>query len=212
MPVFNAENTFYQEILELAKQKTIVDLLDAGVDVNFLQVIDSIIQDSITVGANINDLVDELDVYINGGGKGVGALKRYVSQVSSDAINQFNANYSQAITSDLGFEWYKYTGTVIQDTRPFCSDFVNKYYHKKEVEQLGIAVNPFTQTGLTSAQLKGRINGTNSSSIFTNKGGWNCRHFFSPLSTRQVPRSTLQRNLENGNWNPSELEIDRFLK
>jgi len=212
MPVFNSENTFYLDILEFAKQKTALDLLDSGVDANFLNIILEKIQDSITVGGNVNDLIDELQLYITGGDTGVGALKRYVTQVSSDSINQFNANYSQAVTSDLGFEWYKYTGTVIAHTRPFCSDFVNKYYHKKEVEQLGVKINPFTSRLLTSPQLKGRIKGTNASNIFTFKGGWNCRHFFAPLSTRQVPKETLKRNLKNGNWNPTQLEIDRFLK
>lgn len=212
MPVFNTNNSFYLDIIEFAKQKTALDLLDSGVDINFLQPILTMIQDSITVGANVNDLIDELNVYINGGETGVGALKRYVTQVSSDSINQFNANYNQAITQDLGFEFYKYLGTEIAGTRPFCSDFKGKYYHKKEVEQLGMKINPFTKNALTSAQLKGRIKGTNSSSIFTYKGGWNCRHTFSPLSVRQVPKKDLQRNLNNGNWKPTELEIDRFLK
>ena len=75
-----------------------------------------------------------------------------------------------------------------------------------------MAVNPLTNSRLTQPQLNGRIAGTNSSNIFTRRGGWNCRHYFSPLATRQVPKSTLLRNLDNGNWNPSEGQIDRFLK
>jgi hypothetical protein len=212
MPFFNSSSPFYLSILDLAKQQTALNLLDSGVDANFLQPILSIIQDSISVGGNVNDLIDELNTYITGGDKGVGALKRYVTQVSNDSLTQFNANYNQAITSDLGFEFYKYTGTIIADSRPFCRDFVQKYYHKTEVEQLGMRINPFTSSSLTPPQLNGRIAGTNKSSIFTNRGGWQCRHYFSPLSTRQVPKATLMRNLNNGNWNPTEREIDLFLK
>ena len=212
MPVFNTENSFYLDILEFSTQQTALDLLDAGVDTNFLQPILNILNNAVNNGSSLDNLLDELNVYINGGGKGVGALKRYVTQVSNDSLTQFNANYSQAVTQDLGFQFYKYTGTIISDTRPFCSDFVNKYYHKKEVEKLGSAINPFTNSGLTSAQLKGRITGTNSSNIFTRRGGWNCRHYFSPLATRQVPKATLNRNINNGNWTPSKLEFDTFLK
>ncbi len=212
MPIFNSENSFYLDILEFATQQTAVDLLDAGVDANFINPILNLLNNAVNNGSSLDNLLDELDVYINGGGAGVGALKKYITQVSNDSLTQFNANYNQAVTQDLGFEFYKYTGTVITNTRPFCSDFVNKYYHKKEVEELGLAINPITNTGLTSAQLKGRINGTNSSNIFTRRGGWNCRHYFSPLSVRQVPKKDLKRNLDNGNWQPTELEIDRFLK
>jgi hypothetical protein len=212
MPIFNSENSFYLDILEFATQQTAVDLLDAGVDANFINPILNLLNNAVNNGSSLDNLLDELDVYINGGGTGVGALKKYITQVSNDSLTQFNANYNQAVTQDLGFEFYKYTGTVITNTRPFCSDFVNKYYHKKEVEELGLAINPITNTGLTSAQLKGRINGTNSSNIFTRRGGWNCRHYFSPLSVRQVPKKDLKRNLDNGNWQPTELEIDRFLK
>lgn len=212
MPVFNSKNSFYQDILEFSKQKTALDLLDSGVDVNFLSPILTKIQDSITVGGNVNDLVSELEDYITGGDQGVGALKRYVSQVSSDSITQFNANYNQAVTSDLGFEFYKYTGTVIGNTRPFCDHFANKYLHKKEVEKLGQGTDPNTGKKLSKQDLKGRIKGTNSSSIFTYRGGWNCRHYFSPLPTRSVPKEILKKNLKNGNWKPTELELDRFLK
>lgn len=212
MPVFNTKKSIYLDILSFAQQKTTIDLLDSGVDVNFVNIILDKIQNSVTIGGNVNDLVDELEEYITGGDEGVGALQRYVSQVSSDAINQFNANYNQAVTQDLGFEWYKYIGTVIDNTRPFCNDFHDKYYHKKEVEQMGEEINPFTGNKLSSAQMKGRIKGTDKSSIFTNRGGWNCRHTFSPLATRQVPRNVLERNLKNGNWKPTEAEKKKFLK
>lgn len=212
MPTFNVNNSFYQDILELAKQTTAVDLLDAGVDTNFLQPILTKIQDAIVVGGNVNDLVDELQIYITGGTEGAGALRRYISQVSSDAINQFNANYNQAVTSDLGFEFYKYVGTVINDTRPFCKHYVNKYLHKKEVEALGDGKNPTTGTNLAQPMMNGRIKGTNSSNIFTYRGGWNCRHTFAPVATRQVPQSDLRRNIKNGNFRPSERELERFIK
>jgi hypothetical protein len=211
MPEF-PNKTFYDEIFEFAIEQTSYELLDVGIDANIINPIASKLQSSVDTGANVFDLIEELDVFITGGDKGVGALKNYTTQVANDALTQFNANYVQAIALDLGFEFYKYTGTKIATTRDFCRDFSNKYYHKKEVEQFGIAKNPLTGFNLSSNQLKGRKKGTNKSNIFRRRGGWQCRHFFTPLSTRRVPKKDLKRALKNGYWNPTEREIDRFLK
>ena len=211
MPFFK-NKSFYDEILEFSKQKAILDLLGSGVDSNFLFPILEMLQSGVSSGSNISDLLDELKTYITGGDKGVGALTRYVTQVANDSLTQFNATYTEAITQDLGFEFYKYTGTIIDKTRPFCKDFIQKYYHKKEVEKLGDGINPLTNNSLTVIQLKGRINGTNKSNIITRRGGYNCRHYFSPLSTRQVPKKDLMRALKKGYWHPTEREIDLFLK
>ncbi len=206
MPEFK-EKAIYDEILNFAKQKTILDLLDSGVDTNFFNLILDTLNANITNGSNIHDLVDELETFITGGKDGVGALQRYVTQVTNDSITQFNANYNQTITQDLGIEFYNYTGTVIAGTRPFCNNFVKDYFHKKEVEELGAGIDPLTGKTLSSENLlEGRIKGTNSSNIFINRGGWNCRHFFSPISPRFVPKSDLQRNISNGNWSPTERE------
>lgn len=210
MPKFN-NKSFYDDILEFAKQKTALDLLDSGVDANFLQPILSMLQSSVDTGANLDDLLEELKVFITGGDEGVGALKKYVTQVANDSLTQFNANYNQAITSDLGFEFYKYTGTIIKHTRPFCRDFSNKYYHKKEVERMGVGLDPVNNNALTSDQKKGRKKGTNASNIYTRRGGWQCRHYFSPLSIRQVPKSILTRALNKGYWTPTQREREKFL-
>jgi hypothetical protein len=196
----------YDEILEFSKQSAALNLLEAGVDTNFTQKILEVLNSSVVSSGDIDDLIAELEQFITGGSEGVGALQRYVSQVSSDSLTQFNATYNQTITQDLGIEFYKYTGTKISDTRAFCVDFMQQYFHKKEVEKLGEAINPLTNKGLTPQQLKGRINGTNKSSIFINRGGWNCRHFFSPISPRFVPKNVLIRNVKNGNWQPNERE------
>jgi len=211
MPDFK-NKAIYDEILEFSKQQAALNLLDSGVDANFLTPILQQLNSNVSSGANLDDLIDELKTYVTGGKEGVGALKRYVTQVSNDSLTQFNANYNQTVTQDLGIEFYVYTGTVIAGTRPFCNNFVRKYFHKKEVERLGNGVDPLTGNTLRSeGLLEGRIKGTNSSNIFTNRGGWNCRHFFSPISARFVPKSDLQRNINNGNWKPSQKQ-KLFLK
>jgi len=210
MPKFEAKS-IYDEILEFSKQGATLNLLESGVDVNFIDQILSQLNSNIANGSNIDDVLDELKVFITGEKEGVGALQRYVTQVSNDSLTQFNATYNQTITQDLGIEFYQYTGTIIAGTRPFCDKFVRDYFHKKEVEELGVGIDPLTGSALTGNMLNGRIKGTNSSNIFINRGGYNCRHFFSPISPRFVPKKDLQRNVSNGNWKPTERE-KQFLK
>lgn len=209
MPDFDKKK-LYDDILEFAKQKTALQLLESGVDANFFDQILETLNSSVVSSGDIDDLFDELKVYITGGKEGVGALQRYVSQVANDSLTQFNATYNLTVTQDLGIEFYKYTGTKISDTRPFCVTFMNQYFHKNEVELLGQGINPYSGKVLTQDQLKGRIKGTNKSSIFTYRGGWNCRHYFSPISPRFVPKEVLRRNVRNGNWQPNERET-RYL-
>ncbi len=210
MPKF-ANKSIYDDILEFSKQQAFLGLLDTGVDVNFFEPVLKQLNSSVFNGGNIDDLLDELKIYITGGTDGVGALERYVKQVANDSLSQFNATYNQTITQDLGYEFYVYTGTIIAGTRPFCNAFVNQYFHKKEVEKLGEGINPLTNSSLTTEQFKGRAKGTNKSTIFTYRGGYNCRHFFSPISERFVPKSDLLRNINNGNWKPSERQ-KQFIK
>jgi len=211
MPDFQQKD-IYNEILEFAKQGATLNLLESGVDVNFLQPILEMLNSRVFSGGNIDDLIDELQIFVTGGNDGVGGLQRYVTQVSNDSLTQFNATYNQTITEDLGIEFYQYTGTIIAGTRPFCNRFVRDYFHQIEVEQLGSGKDPQTGNSLSSEDLlSGRIKGTNKSNIFTNRGGWNCRHFFSPISPRFVPKIDLQRNFNNGNWKPTDRE-KQFLK
>ena len=132
---------------------------------------------------------NDLRLHILGDNKRLGGLERYTSQITRDALNQFSRNYNQAISVDLGMQWYYYSGTVIEDTRSYCQQRAGKYFHKNEVEQV-------------PAEWSGRISGTNSSNIFINAGGFNCRHLWMPVLINVVPDSVVQRNIANGNYRP----------
>lgn len=211
MPKFTVKD-LYKDITNNFKQTAVINLLDSGIDVNFIDPIISQLTTNVFISGNVDDALSQLKDFITGGDQTVGVLERYVTQVSNDSLTQFNATYNQTITQDLGIEFYVYTGTIIAGTRPFCNHFVNQYFHKKEVEKLGEGTDPITGKALsTEGLLAGRIKGTNKSTIFTYRGGYNCRHFFSPISERFVPKADLIRNVNNGNWKPSERQ-KQFLK
>lgn len=185
------------EILDFSKQQVLINLLDSGVDINFINIIIEKLNDAVGTGLNLNDLIDELETLIVSTPQSKGLLQRYISQVASDSITQFNAVHTQILVQGTNIEFYYYDGTKIAKTRPFCATHQQKYYHYKEVQLLGDG-KEINGSSLSSEQLKGRIAGTNQSTIFINRGGWNCRHQFAPVSIFSVPKVVIQRALDKG--------------
>lgn len=200
--------TLLREVQDASAQKALRDLLESGVDVNFLDEMVDIFRDGILTKSGKADLIKQLEQYIVGGDGKLGRLERYVRQVRSDAVTQYVANYTEVMTDDLGLEFYQYVGNVQDDTRCFCEQRVNKFFHYKEIEawgngQVGEAVDE--NCGFP---WKGMIDGTNASSIFTFRGGWNCEHQFIPVLTTSVPIDVIRRNIDNGNYVPSREVAD----
>lgn len=194
-----SEQEILDEIIELSKETAIRNLLKEGIDANYTQVLIDKLKYGVINGSNIQDLLEDIRITIVGSKERAGLLERYVKQAQHDALAQFTATYTEAVATHAGIEWYLYIGTKIRDTRPFCVEFLGQYFHTKEVSQLGEGVNPITGEYLSADLLKGRMDGTNGSNIFTNRGGWNCRHMFSPVNIQFVPKDVVLRNLRNGN-------------
>lgn len=180
------------EILEFAKQQSLLNLLESGVDVNFIQPILERLNSAVANGENLDLLLDELEVLMVSTEATTSLLQRYISQVASDSITQFNATYTQILVQGTNIEFYYYDGTAIAKTRAFCKNHQQKYFHFKEVQLLGDG-KEIDGSKLSPDELRGRISGTNQSSIFINRGGWHCRHQFAPVSINSVPNEVLQR-------------------
>lgn len=198
------------EVKDFASDKTIRDLLYSGVDANFLDELVDIFKEGILTKQSKKDLIKEFEKYITGGEDKLGKLERYVRQVRSDAVTQYVANYTEVLTDDLGLEFYQYVGNLQDDSRCFCRVRVNEFFHYKEIEAWGRGETGEGVTENCGFPWAGMIDGTNASNIYTYRGGWNCEHQFVPVLTTSVERGALERNIENGNYEPSE-EIKNYL-
>jgi len=186
---FNANKNVYKEILRSTVDLTKNSLLEAGINQNVINPITDILNQSITSGAQLAEMEETLRTVIIGDSSRLGNLERYTSQITRDALNQYSSNYNESISENLNMEWYFYSGTIIEDTRDYCKERAGKYFHKKEVQDV-------------PSQWAGKIPGTNSSTIFTYRGGYNCRHIYLPVLINVVPRNVIQRNIANGNYKP----------
>lgn len=193
-----------QAIREQAITDVVQKLTEAGIGANIAEPITDILRTNITTGGSYKALTAQLrENLVNT--QTPGTLEKYVSQITTDAVNQYSNQYTQIVSSDLGYEWFKYDNTDILTTRPFCDAMTDRpYFHISEVPALlraeGLTyvnkktglrepVPIYEKTGLPS----GMIPGTDASNFFVRRGGYRCGHSIRPVNERQVPQADKDR-------------------
>jgi hypothetical protein len=78
-------------------------------------------------------------------------MRRYSTQMVHDSLMQFDASIVVQAGKETGAEQWKYYGSVIRDSRPFCKEHAGKVYTEEEGDP------------------------------FIVRGGYNCRHHFRPF-------------------------------
>jgi len=194
----SADYTPSKVLAEIRKQSiesTINSLTESGISANVSEGVRGILRTSITTGGDISDLEDQMRNYILSNESGLGALERYTKQITTDALNQFTAQYSATVTADLGLEWFEYVGSLIATSRPFCVHLTKKrWIHISELDTIlhdnidGVKICSKEipcnkKTGLP----QGMIPGTNPDNLSVNRGGYECGHQLIPVSKEMVP-------------------------
>lgn len=157
---------------------------------SFITPLNEVLNTSINSGASVLDTINTLREFALGNDTIDGRMVSHVKRIAYDAFAVSDATYTQAVATNLELEFYLYQGSTIKDSRDFCIARVGKYFHKKEIE------------GWANLSWQGKNNLTNKSTIFTLRGGYNCKHMINPVSTKSVPKNVIQRNIDNGNYKP----------
>lgn len=203
-----AESTFkpktlLREIRKQAISDTVKKLTADGIATTISDKVSDILRTNITTGGSYAELNRQLRMSIMGDPKTDGSLLKYSKQITTDSINQYNAQYTQTVSSDLGFEWFAYQGSDIKTTRPFCDAMTDlRYFHVTEIPRLLKAddlyyikdgkktkVPIYAKTDLPH----GMIPGTNPANFQINRGGYNCGHQIRPVTERVVPLDARER-------------------
>lgn len=193
-----------KEVRVQAIQDTVNALTEQGIVSTISEQIIQVLKTNITAGGTYKQLQNQLRDLLVDTPTTDGALTRYAKQITVDSINQYNAQYTQIVSSDLGFTWFAYQGTEITTSRPFCQAMVenNRYFHISQVPNLlkGLdvdgnklkyednkgggekSVELYAKTGLPS----GFIEGTTPENFFIRRGGYQCGHQARPVSERLV--------------------------
>ena len=186
----NANKQVFNAITNISIDATKNSLLEAGITNEIIAPVEALLSQNVTTGGSLADLAESLRADILGTSDKLGKLERYTRQITTDSLNQFNANYNQTVSQDLGLQFYYYNGAIKETSRAYCEQRAGKFYHKKEVEDSA------------NEQWAGKIPGTNSSTIFVYRGGFNCGHQWLAVDTLGVPKDIIERNISNGNYKP----------
>lgn len=189
-------STIFQEIKTQSIDAVRENLLTTGMRANIVNKLGDILNQNITTGARMEDLTEQVRIFLTDTKEGDGALVRYAKVYTIDALNQYNAQYTATATDDLGLEWYKYVGSLITTSRPFCNALIDakkngmEYIHRSQFKDLlkgnvnGKRVPLYDKTELP----EGMIAGTNEFNFPINRGGYGCGHQLMPVSSAVVPK------------------------
>lgn len=191
-----------KKVLAEVKKQAIADAVDMltenGISVNVSTPINDLIKTNVTSGGSYAKLTEQLRAQILSTADVDGSLVKYVKTYATDAVNTYSGSYMKIVTDDLGLKWYRYTGSIIKTTRPFCKACKAKsYIHQSEFSEI----------------LKGNIDGkkvslagvkktTTPDNFQVLRGGWNCYHQLIPISEVAVPDSIKQK-LKQTSANPN---------
>lgn len=92
-------------------------------------------------------------------------LRRYASQIAHDSVMQFHGQFTVAKAKEAGLTHYRYTGTLVRDSRPFCQSMLNRVLTEQEIRDI------WNNQGWA---------GKSTGDPFIVRGGYRCRHTWIP--------------------------------
>lgn len=183
-----------KKIVDANKAIAADSLLGASLDPSFYKPIEKQLLGDINNGASYRETVKSLRSITLGDKTRLGRLHSYTKQISHDAFALADRSYMTAVSTDIGVEFYRFSSGTLPDSRKFCLDRINKYWHLQEVLAWG-----------DLGKWDGKILGTNRGNITINLGGHGCMHSLIPVSVFRVPKNVVQRAIRKGFYNPSKI-------
>lgn len=180
-------------LLNAAKVNAVDLLINRAADSEFLYPIRDIIEQSVVNNAGYSETLQTLRAFIEGNDEVEGRLLKYSRGIAHDTFAVADASAVSAYAAEYGMEWFFYLGGEMDTTRPFCSERIGKFFHQKEVEAWGAGERTTGMVWPKDGGWGGRMDGTNSSTIFSTRGGYNCGHVISPVSEAVVPADVIAR-------------------
>lgn len=184
--------------IELAKNSAIESLVGAPIDKDFIKPIQGILENAVVNGASFGETIDAVSQFVNGNAEDVSKIAKYARQITNDAFSIADRSYTSILSDFLDAEWYYYSGTEVEGTRCFCKERVGNFYYYKEIESWGDGKNLGSCEINNTGKWAGEIDGTNSATIYSYLGGYNCLHSISPVSIDIVPESDIKRTKDLG--------------
>lgn len=186
----NPNFAYLEQLKSMSIVSVVKSLTEDGLRANISNKISDILRQNITTGASYHELRTQLSDFISTNESGIGALQRYTTQITTDAINQFNGQYLKSATDNLFLRWSMYVGSNLTTTREFCRHLTKKkYVYQPELQGIlnGVIDGEEVEINDSTELPNGMIPGTNTSNFQVYRGGYNCGHQYVPVADEFVP-------------------------
>jgi hypothetical protein len=197
------DSEMFKATVERSQVNALLLLDEGAVTNNLLQPIAQILTNSIVSNVSFQQAVATLRENMVGEKS---LLGRYSKTIIKDAFSISDRQYNQLISKENGIEFYRYDGGKLKTTRYFCCVRSNKIYHYKEISSWGSKPSLWNKGDATGCD---KLNGggmnpdTNTSTIFSYLGGYNCQHILVPIATQYVPQSVKNEAQSKGYYKPA---------
>jgi hypothetical protein len=178
---FKPNRVFIKELQSQAIESVNNLVLNEGLAAQVKIPLNDILNQNINSGGSFSGMLKQLKTFIEGDPSREGKLLSYSKQILRDTLFNYARAYQQSVVADLKLIWYKYVGGIIDTTRPFCAERVDKFFTENEVKSWA------------SLSWQGKNPLTTESSIFVYCGGFNCAHQLIAVDESIVPDEDLKR-------------------
>src|SRR3990167_1418568 len=171
---FNSNAPVFAAIRENSILLTRESLLSSGITKELTQPLQQILLRSVTAGIPYRDLIAQARLILEENG---GRLSRWVKQIVNDQATRYVRNYIHTAAQGLDSEWFRYSGGLVRDSRPFCVLRAGKDYHISEIRSWA------------TQEWAGKDKLTTAENIIDLLGGYNCPHIAIPVMEKSVDAS-----------------------
>lgn len=196
------DNEMFKATVQSSQHNALLLMDESAVAHNFLTPLTEILTNSIVSNTSYTQAVATLRENMTGENA---LLSRYAKTIITDSFAISDRQYNQLISKNHGIEFYRYDGGKIKTTRYFCCVRSNGIFHEKEIASWGTKPSLWNKGDASGCDKKngGGMNpDTNSSTIFSYLGGYNCQHILVPLATEYVPQSVKDEAQSKGYYKP----------
>lgn len=131
----------------------------------------------VNAGVSVKDFTKGLRTLVDGASGVDGSLVKYMKTYTHDLTFSIDRAADKYMAKNLGLTHYRFTGTIIKNSRQFCRDHVGKTYTEEEVKKWKDMVNDPDGPQMGAAEAL-------TYDPFTDLGGHNCRHVLRPISKK----------------------------
>ena len=189
---------FKPSVITIELRKQAADLVKQQLSTSVVEEVRTVIGQklltAVTSGMSYADLQDDISRTLKGTGAEPGYIQKYSRTLATDSINTFSRQHMSLVASDLGYQWYRYQGSLIETSRPFCEAMVKKkWVHVSEFDDvIHGRFEEFRQMEDAKINPKTKMpNGLKEETTAQNfkelAGGWNCGHQLRPVAEEDVP-------------------------